>query len=127
MATELLCKKNPIKNLTLLISIFVCTLSACKKEKFETTKYNPATEWASDFNYSDLKNFIESQYIEGIYDKQLPVGDKWTYATIQPDSSEIAHINNEFIRCHTLPESGITSKAQIARKFPPFEILQVVI
>ncbi|MDD2636553.1 MAG: hypothetical protein PHW82_13760 [Bacteroidales bacterium] len=111
-----------MKNYCILVLLLV-SVQSCEKETFETKKYNSATEWQSDFNYLDIKNQVESQYVDGIYNKQLPVGEKWTYATIQPDASQIELIDNNYIRCYTAPENGLTSKAQVVRKFAPYGIL----
>jgi len=105
--------------LFILVSFFI----SCQKEVIEAPKYNLATEWSSNFNYSDILDSVQSRYIKGTYSKQLPVGNNWTYGTIQPDASKIELINNNYIRCYTYPEAGITSKAQIVRKFPPYGIL----
>lgn len=104
--------------------IILISLSACKKAEFETDKYNSATKWSCDFNFSNLEDNVESQYVNGSYDKQLPVGNKWTYGTIQPEGSDIKLINNDYITCYTDPEEGLTSKAQLVRKFPPYGLLE---
>lgn len=111
------------KVLPFLSLVIAISFHSCQKETFETKKYNSATEWQSNFNFSNIENQVESQYIDGIYDKQLPVGDKWTYGTIQPEGSQIELIDNNYIRCYTVPETGLTSKAQIVRKFAPYGIL----
>jgi hypothetical protein len=97
---------------------------SCSKEEFENNKYNPATSWSSDFDYDDLLDYIESQRLDGDYDKLVPVGEKWTYGTIQPDNSLIELINNDYIKCYTESQIGLTSKAQLVRKFPPYGILK---
>lgn len=104
--------------------ILIVILQSCKTEGFETQKYNTATEWQSDFNYSNLEDNIDGQYVNGNYDRQLPVGNKWTYATIQPKGSEIELINKDYIRSYTIRAAGLTSKAQLVRKFPPYGILE---
>jgi hypothetical protein len=107
----------------LYILLWVITLQSCSKNEFENDKYNAATTWSSDFNYTKLSENIEGQYQDGSYDKLLPVGDKWTYGTLQPDGSQIDLIDNDYIKCYTLDKTGITSKAQLVRKFPPYGIL----
>ena len=117
--TKFVMKVNP-----LLILILILVIQSCSKDEFETNKYNPATIWSSDFNFASLLENVESQYVDGSYNKQLPVGNKWTYGTIQPDGSSIDLINNNYIKCYTEPQTGLTSKAQIVRKFPPYGILE---
>lgn len=112
-----------MKNYCILLLLLAISFQSCKKETFETKKYNNATKWQSDFNFLDLENHVESQYVNGIYNKQLPVGEKWTYVTIQPEASQIELTDNNYIKCFTAPETGLTSKAQIVRKLAPYGIL----
>jgi hypothetical protein len=107
-----------------LFTVPLFLLSACNKPEFETGKYNPATQWSFDFNITNLEDNVDGQYINGNYDKLLPVGNKWSYGTIQPEGSSITLINNDYLLCYTEPEDGLTSKAQLVRKFPPYGVLE---
>jgi hypothetical protein len=77
------------------------------------------------FDYPAVDDVISSQKISGEYDKLLPVGNHWTYGTIQPEGSGIALLAQDYIVCSTPARSpGLTSKAQVARKLPPFGVLE---
>jgi hypothetical protein len=114
---------------TILLIGLMAALSSCVLPEdtfgFDLIRYNPQDTWANDFDYPAVDDVISSQKISGEYDKLLPVGNHWTYGTIQPEGSGIALVAQDYIVCSTPARSpGLTSKAQVARKLPPFGVLE---
>lgn len=108
-----------------IIPLLILLITSCSKDEFYTSEYNPKTYWENSFGCSGAQSCIDSQTINDFYDRLLPVGNKWTYATIQPDGANLDISTDNYLKCYT-PErtDNLTSKAQIVRKFPPYEILE---
>jgi len=85
--------------------------------------HNPVTSWEHSFDCGTLEECVSKTYVPGPYTTAFPVGEAWTYGTLQPDGATLELTEageNTFLRGSVPPATGgTTSKAQVCRKFPP--------
>ena len=111
---------NKYRNIFFILVFLLITLS-CKNHY--QTNHQTINYWENSFDYTSVKESIQSKKLKTQYSKAFPVKDFWTYATIQPTGANIEIINDNdisYLKCSVPPANDtLTSKAQICRKFPP--------
>jgi len=115
------------KNITLifisLIILFSCAL-------YDPSFFNEETKWSNSFECDSIESCIQNTRQNGAYKTCLPAGPNWTYGTIQPTGAELKlntfdASDNKYLSCYVPSRvDSITSKAQVARKFPPYGIME---
>jgi hypothetical protein len=87
--------------------------------------HNKETYWFNSFEYSQLEDAVNKTLVSN-YPNAFPVGEYWTYTTRKPKNATLDILNykmNKYLNCSVLSaQKGITSKAQVVRKFPPYGI-----